>query len=459
MLRLGLIILAAIAALAMPASAAANETSCAADPPPQPSPRIARIQVEGLYVNVLLPAGYASSGARRYPVLYLLHALNYNENTWLDLSDVEKFTAGFQGDQEAIVVMPDGGPMGWYTNWPDRSEQWETYHLGRLIPAIDAGFRTLADRRHRAVAGFSMGGYGALLYAARRPDLFSVAGGFSALADITVPQAPYDGPPNAETRRGAGSPRPAYGGPPPPEYRTPDDSKSGCDNGSKQWGDGAEDVNWHARNPADLALNMRGQTVYLASGDGTPCDPSDLTDRPSFIEQGDAGALVMSRDFFAPAARAAHAHVVTDFYGCGVHTMKYAERDLHHFWPLMTKAFGVRRPKTFDYRAVDRDFTVWGWTFHADRNRAAEFLELRGVSRRGFKVSGSGTETIVTPRLFKRGRRVAVKGALPRVAVAGKGGRLRLRVDLGAAHTQDQFSSGSSQPSFVTRNVRLRPRR
>jgi hypothetical protein len=81
------------------------------------------------------------------------------------------------------------------------------------------------------------------------------------------------------------------------------------------------------------------------------------------------------------------------------------------------------------------------------------------VSRRGFKVTGSGTETIVTPRLFKRGRRVAVKGALPRVAVAGKGGRLRLRVDLGAAHTQDQFSSGSSQPSFVTRNVRLRPRR
>jgi hypothetical protein len=125
----------------------------------------------------------------------------------------------------------------------------------------------------------------------------------------------------------------------------------------------------------------------------------------------------------------------------------------------MTQAFGAPAPRPFDYRAVDRDFKVWGWTFHADRDRAAEFLELRGVSRRGLQVTGSGTETVITPRLFKPGRRVTVNGARPRTAVAGKRGRLTLRVDLGAAHTQDQFSPGNDSPSFVTRTVRLTPKR
>src|SRR4051794_26016213 len=201
-----LAMLAAPLVLAMCGSAHANVSSCATDAPPKPSPRIARIDVEGLTVNVLLPSDYASSGSRRYPVLYLLHALNYNENTWLDLSDVEKFTAGFRGDKAAIVVMPDGGPQGWYTDWPGREELWESYHLMHLIPAIDEHFRTLADRAHRAVAGFSMGGYGALLYAARHPDLFVAAGGFSPLSHITIPDPPYEGAPPTDPKTDAGTP-------------------------------------------------------------------------------------------------------------------------------------------------------------------------------------------------------------------------------------------------------------
>src|SRR4051794_12157651 len=175
--------------------ARAHPSCCGNYPPPNPSARLERIQVEGLFVNVLLPSDYASSPARRYPALYLLHALNYNENTWLDLSDVEKFTASYTADKAAIVVMPDGGPQGWYSDWPGGEELWETYHLQRVIPAIDARFRTLADRAHRAVAGFSMGGYGALLYAARHPDLFVAAGGFSPISPTTFPDQPYDGAP------------------------------------------------------------------------------------------------------------------------------------------------------------------------------------------------------------------------------------------------------------------------
>jgi S-formylglutathione hydrolase FrmB len=415
-----------------------------------------RISVEGLTVNVLLPGDYASSSSRRYPVLYLLHALNYNENTWLDQSDVEKFTAGFTGDRAAIVVMPDGGPQGWYTDWPDGRQLWESYHVTRVIPAIDARFRTLADRAHRAVAGFSMGGYGALLYAARHPDLFAAAGGFSPISHITIPDPPYQGAPASDPKTDQGSPGPAFGGRSHP-YRTPDDENSGCKGGSGQWGSGVRDIRWHERNPADLVSNLRGVSVYVASGNGVACGPDDLTDRPNFIAQGDAGTLVMTRDYYVPAARSAGVDVTDDFYGCGVHTMRYAERDLHAFWPLMLDAFGRSpRPGTSDYRSADPDFGVWNWTFHADPKRAPEFLEVRGAGTGGFTLTGSGTETVVTPDMFRPGEAVAVQGALPANAVADADGRLTLRVDLGSAHADEQFS-GPAPPSFVTRVVRFKP--
>jgi hypothetical protein len=188
-----------------------------------------------------------------------------------------------------------------------------------------------------------------------------------------------------------------------------------------------------------------------------PCGPEDPIDRPTFVfEPGDAGTLVMTRDYFVPAARAAGARVTTDFYGCGVHTMRYAERDLHAFWPLMLAAFGSAPPNTFDYRSADADFGVWNWTFHADPNRAAEFLEVRGAGAGGLTLTGSGTETVVTAGMFRPGQTVVVQGALPQRAVADADGRLTLRVDLGAAHHQDQFSGGG-QPSFVTRVVSFRP--
>src|SRR4051812_48918759 len=224
----GTALLGACAALlaGAPAGAGAGVSDCAADPPPPPPARVVPGAADGVHADVLLPTGYRSSSKRRYPVLYLLHGLDYNENTWLDLTDVEHFTRRFTGSRAAIVVMPDGGPGGWYTDWPDRRELWETYHLGHVIPAVDARFRTRADRAYRAVAGFSMGGYGALLSAPRHPDRFAAAGGFSAIAHNTSPDQPYEGAPASTPRRANGSPRrrPFLGT--PQRYHPPDDDCS-----------------------------------------------------------------------------------------------------------------------------------------------------------------------------------------------------------------------------------------
>ena len=135
-------------------------------------------------VRVLLPAGYGDDPHRRYPVLYLLHGADSDAHSWTRDGDAEAITA----KAPMIVVMPDGGAMGWYTDWyqGDRPVQprWETYHVGELVPWVDATYRTIAARRGRAIAGLSMGGYGALSYAARHPGTFAAAASFSGAVEI-----------------------------------------------------------------------------------------------------------------------------------------------------------------------------------------------------------------------------------------------------------------------------------
>ena len=111
-------------------------------------------------VNVLLPDGY--DPARRYPVLYLLHGGGIGENcTAFDKMGIRDVTVG----RELIVVMPDGGTAGWYSN-PVSSNvgprNWESFHTSELIPWVDTTFSTIAEFSGRAVSGFSMGGFGAL---------------------------------------------------------------------------------------------------------------------------------------------------------------------------------------------------------------------------------------------------------------------------------------------------------
>ncbi|WPB73212.1 alpha/beta hydrolase-fold protein [Archangium violaceum] len=115
-------------------------------------------------VNVLLPDGYHTSG-KRYPVLYLLHGGAEDFRTF----HMHHNIIGLTAFRDLIVVMPDAA-TGWYSN-PVSSNtgarNWETFHMAQLLPWIDGNFRTFAEYNGRAVAGFSMGGFGALKYTAR----------------------------------------------------------------------------------------------------------------------------------------------------------------------------------------------------------------------------------------------------------------------------------------------------
>ena len=150
------------------------------------TPKVAAAAINGPNrVRITFPSDYFQQPTTRYPVLYLLHGgSGGNSAQWTTGGgDEEAITAG----SPLITVMPDGGKVGWYTNWVEQSQgaqNWEDFHLNQLIPWIDANLRTIASKSGRAIAGLSMGGFGAVRYAQDRPDLFAYVASFSGAVDL-----------------------------------------------------------------------------------------------------------------------------------------------------------------------------------------------------------------------------------------------------------------------------------
>jgi putative tributyrin esterase len=126
-----------------------------------------------MHYRVLLPKGYESGG--KFPVLYLLHGLYGDYKNWDTLTHLETYARNL----EIVIVMPDADDS-WYTNSATvPRDKYEDYIVKDLIPEIDENYRTIPERRARAVAGLSMGGYGAVKLGLKYPDLFAFAGSLS----------------------------------------------------------------------------------------------------------------------------------------------------------------------------------------------------------------------------------------------------------------------------------------
>lgn len=147
--------------------------------------------------NVYLPPGYSS--AKKYPVLYLLHGIGGDETEWVRFATPDALLDNLIADGQAtpmIVVMPNGRavPNGG-TPPPDRIfapenvagfAAFERDLFDHLIPAIEAKYSTLTDRKHRGLAGLSMGGGQTFNFGLTHLDTFAWIGAFSA-APNTIP--------------------------------------------------------------------------------------------------------------------------------------------------------------------------------------------------------------------------------------------------------------------------------
>ncbi|UCC68410.1 MAG: hypothetical protein JSV79_00280 [Armatimonadota bacterium] len=124
--------------------------------------------------NIYLPPGY-EEGEERYPVSYFLHGVNGNESSHNEImvpAIEEAVAAGII--KPMIVVFPNGCEDVYWGDSKDGSKPAETTIIRELIPHVDKTYRTIPDRRHRVIQGFSMGGYGAVEYAVKFPELFSI---------------------------------------------------------------------------------------------------------------------------------------------------------------------------------------------------------------------------------------------------------------------------------------------
>ena len=148
--------------------------------------------VRPLYVWT--PPSYDAEPERRYPSLYVLHGMTGQARAWFN---VAPFTRNVPEEidalaPEAIVVLADGWTALGGAQWIDSPAigRYGTYLCDDVVGFVDAEFRTLAGPAHRGVLGRSSGGFGAMVWALRRPDLF---GGFAthagdALFEVVYPQ-------------------------------------------------------------------------------------------------------------------------------------------------------------------------------------------------------------------------------------------------------------------------------
>jgi diacylglycerol O-acyltransferase / trehalose O-mycolyltransferase len=372
------------------------------------------------HVDVMLPAGYASSD-RRYPVLYLLHGSFGTYHDWVD-NGVEQLI----GNLPLIVVMPDDGPDGSYSDWYGNVvgttgpvPAWETYHTGELIPWIDAHLRTIADRSGRFIAGLSSGGAGAIKYAAANPGMFGAAGSFSGADDTDLDWPSY---PAASEGLWLATLAPGDG---------PD--------GHCTWGDPvSQQVIWRDNDPTYLAGNLAGTPLFLASGDGQPGPYDDPTDPSTYPAAAATETVVWQMNqAFVQALDAAGVPHTDYFYGAGTHSWPYWKRDLTHFLAWLTPYLSdpAPAPASFAYRSARPSFSAWGWQFSIARD-VREFVYLSDVSPHALTASGSGTLSVTTPALYTPGAAYAVGGNTVR---ADEDGRLSFAVELGPSHETQQY--------------------
>jgi putative esterase len=125
---------------------------------------------------VYLPAGYDGS-AKRYPVIYFLPTPFESYRAPFDKRNArglfDRAIAAGVIDQFILVCVDMTTPLGssWYVNSPVTGN-WEDFMIQELVPYIDANFRTLPNRNSRGIAGDFMGGYGALRFGMKYPDVF-----------------------------------------------------------------------------------------------------------------------------------------------------------------------------------------------------------------------------------------------------------------------------------------------
>jgi diacylglycerol O-acyltransferase / trehalose O-mycolyltransferase len=262
-------------------------------------------------VRLLLPRHFTTQPNRRWPVLWLLHGCCDTYQSWTRSTDVEQLA----GLADVLVVMPEAGDVGYYSDWyhpgRDGPSRWETFHLTELRQLLERDWRA-GDRR--VIAGLSMGGLGAMAYAARHPGMFRAAASYSGVLHTRYQGAPEPGP---QIIQGTLA-----------NFNEDPDAL---------WGNLQQQADiWAAHNPYDLAPKLRHISLFVSFGNGQPgpLDDPATSGQAQEIEQ----TLHPQNTAFVKRLHQLDIPVKVDAYGPGTHDWPYWQRELHRSLPLLLAA-------------------------------------------------------------------------------------------------------------------------
>jgi enterochelin esterase-like enzyme len=159
-------------------------SGCGEDEPKRVTPQFYRLWEDQLLQSeilnqpiqyaVLLPEGYNESD-ESYPVVYLLHGYGDDETAWYEGGALQYYVDRDIAETVPMIYVMPQAFNSYYIDRYSGSFPYMEMFVEELVPEIDAKFRTKKDRTQRAVMGYSMGGYGALILPAMHPEVFSIS--------------------------------------------------------------------------------------------------------------------------------------------------------------------------------------------------------------------------------------------------------------------------------------------
>jgi diacylglycerol O-acyltransferase / trehalose O-mycolyltransferase len=246
-------------------------------------------------VRVVVPPDFNTNPEKKWPVVYLLHGCCDDYQSWSRVSDIAALSAA----SGVLVVMPDGGRTGYYSDWL-KGPKWETFHLTELRSYLANNLR--ADTTREAIGGFSMGGFGALSYAARHPGRFKAVLALSPVANpLRDPEIVLDDIRSQEPKTDP------YG----------------------LWGNPSQHAAiWKQHDPLYQAAGLRNTTLYLYAGTGS--DEFEPKLRAETIKLADQlRSLGLTRLGIKLTQRTSQP---------GTHKAVYWDRELKNAWPSLIAA-------------------------------------------------------------------------------------------------------------------------
>lgn len=444
---------------------------------------------------------------RRCPVLYLLHGFGGDYRSMLGTAAqpsawVRALTAGPPVDPrtmldpwryadpagwgaleplDLILVAPHGktvghGPLagvdGFWTDWnprfaaggdsqryPSPPPRFTSFLIEELIPSVEAALPAAGGRDSRALAGVSLGGYGAYKNGLQHPDVWTSIGSVSGAHNFLL--VPGLDPVHTAA--------PGVAPPAPLPHQSIPSASSGIPLASVPeplrgfavpflaFGDPVADgATYRGNMPRDLAMNGRasagGETSLHIRGfvnDAVPRRAEDFQSVASYLGAQAFEALVLDMNVQMETAFTDQAVERSFEIHPGIHSGPYWNPFLRA--QIAAQYARVRHwdggghpppaPTSFDFRTVATDFDVWSWSFHVDR-AAAEFLNLRGVSCDGLTLQGTGVVSVTVPS----------------GCGTGLAGKASFEVDLGEAFPFDEQAGASALPLYgSTAIVELEP--